>query len=103
MRKAIDIQRKNSRSISTAFEDWELGIEIPLPGDGGLQDAITQLKPGYREVILLHFAYGYKTNEIAEMLEMKQDAVRKKIWRAKKMLEEKLKEGGAPYEHVSDG
>ena len=102
-RKAIDIQRKNSRSISTAFEDWELGIEISLPGDGGLQDAITQLKPSYREVILLHFAYGYKTNEIAEMLEMKQDAVRKKIWRAKKMLEEKLKEGGTPYEHVSDG
>lgn len=54
-------------------------------------------------MILLHFAYGYKTNEIAEMLEMKQDAVRKKIWRAKKMLEEKLKEGGTPYEHVSDG
>ena len=102
-RKAIDIQRKNSRSISTAFEDWELGIEISLPGDGGLQDAITQLKPSYREVILLHFAYGYKTNEIAEMLEMKQDADRKKIWRAKKMLEEKLKEGGTPYEHVSDG
>lgn len=93
-RKSIDGLRAKKHIVSIDFEDSEPGIEIPLPGDGGLADAIAKLKPSYREAILLHYAYGYRTNELARMLGMKPDAVRKLLWRAKVALRKKLEEEG---------
>ena len=93
-RKAIDILRKNSHTVGTDFIEWEPGIEIPLPGDGALADALAQLKPSYREMILLHCAYGYKTDELAEMFDMKVDTVRKLIWRGKNILKKTLEKEG---------
>lgn len=60
------------------------------------EDAIAKLNPRYREVILLHYAYGYKTSELADMLDMKQDSVRRLLWRAKEALRKNLEEGGIP-------
>ena len=94
-RKAIDILRKNSHTISTDFSEWEPGIKIPLPIDSGVSDALAQLKPRYRELVLLHCAYGYKTDELAEMFDMKADTVRKMIWRAKTALRKMLEGEGA--------
>lgn len=95
-RKSIDILRANKHIVSTDFEESEPGIEIPPPGEGGLADAIAKLNPRYREVILLHYAYGYKTNELANMLDIKQDSVRRLLWRAKEALKKQLEEGGIP-------
>lgn len=95
-RKSIDSLRANKHIISTDFEENEPGIEIQPPGEGGLADAIAKLRPRYREVILLHYAYGYKTNELAEMMDMKQDSVRRLLWRAKEALRKQLEEGGIP-------
>ena len=67
-RKSIDSLRANKHIVSTDFEESEPGIEIPPPGEGGLADAIAKLNPRYREVILLHYAYGYKTSELARRL-----------------------------------
>lgn len=93
-RKSIDSLRANKHIISTDFEESEPGIEIPPPGEGGLADAIARLIPRYREVILLYYAYGYKTNELADMLGIKQDSVRRLLWRAKEALRKNLEEGG---------
>ena len=38
-RKAIDILRSRSRLNPEAFEESTRGVELPLPGDGGLSDA----------------------------------------------------------------
>ena len=56
----------------------------------GVMEAISQLPPRDRDVLLLRFWDGYTTEEIAGMLGMKKDAVQKAIWRAKKKLSEKL-------------
>ena len=93
-RKAIDILRKNSRTVNTDFSEWEPGIEIPLPIDSAVSDALAQLKPRYRELVLMHYAYGYKTDELAEMFDMKADTVRKTIWRGKTILREALRKEG---------
>ena len=95
-RKSIDSLRANKHIVSTDFEESEPGIEIPPPGEGGLADAIAKLNPRYREVILLHYAYGYKTSELADMLDMKQDSVRRLLWRANEALRKNLEEGGIP-------
>lgn len=93
-RKSIDSLRANKKIINIDFQESEPGIEIPLPEEVGLADAIAKLRPRYREVILLYYAYGYKTNELADMLDMKPDSVRRLLWRAKEALRKSLEEEG---------
>lgn len=92
-RKALDILR--SRQKTVPLEETEPGVEIPLPGDSGLADALAKLPARYRQVLLLRFAYGYTTRELAKEFGMTQSAVQKLLWRAKESLEKQYAEGGA--------
>ena len=94
-RKAIDMLRMNSRCVSSDEIETMPGIDIPLPGDHGLADAMAQLPAKYRQLLLLRFDQGYTTKEIAQLLEMEPDTVQKSIWRAKQMLKKALSDGGA--------
>ena len=89
--KAIDHIRKY-RHESAIYEDALNGIQIPMPGDHGLADAIASLAPQYRQVILLRYVNGYGVKEIAEMLDKSLPNVEKLLWRAKKKLEMQLRE-----------
>lgn len=80
-----------------------MGIAIPAPGDFGIADALSQLPARYRELILLRYANGYSTKEIAALLGMSQKNVQKVLWRAKKQLEQKLDELGECYETNFNG
>lgn len=93
-RKAIDILRARNRAHDTEYEDAVGGIEFPMPGDGGLADAISRLPARYREALFLHYVHGYSTKEIADMFGMKTGAVQKLIWRAKNSLKEILEKEG---------
>ncbi len=91
-RKALDILRSRKKTIP--LEEMERGVEIPLPGDNGLADTLLKLPARYRQVLLLRFAYGYTTRELAKEFGMTQSAVQKLVWRAKEALERCLVEGG---------
>lgn len=91
-RKALDILRARKNTIP--LEEMEQGVNIPMPGDGGLADAMAKLPARYRQVLLLRFAYGYTTRELAREFGMTQSAVQKVIWRAREVLKERLSEGG---------
>ena len=93
-RKALDMLRKRKGYVELEYIDALANIEIPPPGDGGLADAMSRLRPRYREVLILHCANGYTTKEIAKMLDMKHDSARKLVWRAKGALREILEEEG---------
>lgn len=88
-RKALDIIRTNGKYAAEYIDELN-GLEVPMPGDSGLADAMAQLLPRYREVLLLRFDCGYSTKEMAEILDMKQDSVQKLIWRAREALAEIL-------------
>lgn len=88
--KAIDIIRSRSKLADTEFEENTFGIKIPLPGDHGLADAMTQLPAVYREVLLLRYYNGYSVREIASMLHVKKDTAQKQLWRAKVALQKCL-------------
>lgn len=66
-RKAIDIIRSRSNLVGMEFEESTFGIEIPLPGDHSLADAMAQLPATYREVLLLRYYNGYSVREISSM------------------------------------
>lgn len=91
-RKALDILRVRQKTVP--LEEMTQGVEIPLPGDNGLTDALAKLPARYRQVLLLRFAYGYTTRELAKEFGMTQGAVQKLIWRAKEALEKLYEEGG---------
>jgi len=91
-RKSLDILRTRQKTVP--LEEMEHGVEIPLPGDNGLADALAKLPARYRQVLLLRFAYGYTTRELAKEFGMTQSAVQKLVWRAKEALEKICEEGG---------
>ena len=92
--KAIDIIRSRKHLAGEELNDAIHGIEIPLPGDNGLADAMAKLPARYREVLLLRFDNGYNTKELAKMLDMTRGSVQKLIWRAKNALKKQLEKDG---------
>ena len=92
-RKSLDILRARQKTVP--LEEMEHGVEIPLPGDNGLADALAKLPARYRQVLLLRFAYGYTTRELSKEFGMTQSAVQKLVWRAKEALEKLYEKGGA--------
>lgn len=91
--KAIDMIRKKSKLVDMEFDGNAFGIDIPLPGDHGLADAMAQLPAIYREILLLRYYNGYAVREIAPMLHMKKSSAQKLLWRAKVALREKMEDG----------
>lgn len=96
-RKAIDILRSRSRLSPEAFEESTRGVELPLPGDGGLSDAMSRLPAAYREALLLRYYHGYTVREIAPMLGRKPGAVQKLLTRAKAALRKTLEQEDEPH------
>ena len=88
--KAIDIIRSRKHLSGEELNDTLFGIDIPLPGDNGLADAMAKLPARYREVLLLRFDNGYSTREIAKMMDMTEGSMQKLIWRAKDALRKQL-------------
>ncbi len=92
--------RKKNRTVSfDELEDW-----MPQ-ADGSPEDEaednesyrrlvslIVRLPEGYRSVLLLKYDNGYSTSEIASMLGLSEENVKKRLQRARKKLEEKLGE-----------
>ena len=95
-RKALDILRIRKRSADS-YDVEQHGVEIPLPGDNGLADALSQLPARYREALLLRYYFGYTTREVAGMFQMSLSAANKLLWRAKAALSAALERGGDPH------
>lgn len=57
-----------------------------------LYEAVQKLPPKCRIVIYLFYYEGYKTQEIAQILQMREPTVRTRLVRGRKLLKEELKE-----------
>ena len=89
---AINISKKNSYRHHEELSD---GIEIQDTGESvddtiDLQNAIAMLPEDLSKLLILFYDKGYTTAEIAKMQNMKQDTVRKKLLKAKRLLEQIL-------------
>lgn len=98
-RKAIDIIRSRSKLVDMEFWESTYGIEIPLPGDHGLADAMARLPAAYRDILLLRYYNGYSVREISSMLHIKKDTAQKQLWRAKAALQKHLKGDAQNVKH----
>lgn len=107
---AIDIYRKNQRrsKLLISYESW---IEETSPDDyetpdlftnilinqetkQALAEAIEKLDDMYKFPIVLKYNYQMKNHEIADLLHIDVNTVNGRIFRAKKILQQKLKDAG---------
>lgn len=51
-----------------------------------MRQIISSLKDKYKEVIILYYYQNYKTNEIANILKVSQDTVKKRLERARDLI-----------------
>lgn len=56
------------------------------PEEGGVLEEVQQLPAKYREVLVLYYYMGYDTNEIADILGIRADAVWARMSRARQKL-----------------
>lgn len=80
--KAIDIYRKNKRHITRELTEDIPDLSFKLPEDNGLAYAIATLPAIDRDIVLLRVDNELRFREIAEILNMKTDTVRKRYYRA---------------------
>jgi RNA polymerase sigma-70 factor (ECF subfamily) len=57
-----------------------------------LQNLIDQLPEGYKMVFVLYAIEGYKHDEIAEMLNISEGTSKSQLSRARRLLQEQLKQ-----------
>lgn len=93
--KAIDLYRKRKKINVVPFEEEYLGVPEQskidqIANQEVIAKAILSLPGRYREVLLLKYAQGYSMDEIAIILSMTKENVKKTIQRARKRLEEAL-------------
>ena len=74
---------------------------IPAPDDTDRRDdeevvmkAVHSLPAAFRETILLYYYQGYGISEIAQMLDLPEGTISSRLSRARKKLEEILKDEG---------
>lgn len=90
---SIDIHRKRKRlaevSLDEAAETEMIAYtyQRQQEEDKGLLEDIRNLPEKYRQVISLKYTAGYTDREIAQILDISESNVRKRIERAKKMLQ----------------
>ncbi len=103
-RKAIDLYRRRKNKPMLSLD--ALLINVPsadeiaaIPGKSDLSKALALLPTVSRQLLLLRYYHGYSEKEIAELLSMSYDAVRKGMQRARERLEKTMREHGweAPY------
>ena len=97
---AIDYYRKNEAIRNNeylveefedkGFYDFDEKVISNLEPENRLITVIKSLKEKYRDVLILKYVYDLKEAEIAKLLNITKDNVRKRLSRGKKLIEEKL-------------
>lgn len=88
-REAVRRQSRPDRDAA-AHDDalvTSLAVTPRAPADAlDLERALTQLAPGYREIVLLHDVSGYTHREIATMLEISEGTSKSQLKRGREQL-----------------
>lgn len=77
--EAIEFKHDSSNNIKTDIEVAEI------------QQLIDALPEGYRMVFVMHAIEGYKHHEIADLLNITEGTSKSQLFKARKMLQEKIK------------
>lgn len=88
------LRRRNIRSYTPLHEIEDLAARTNVQDEEALHlmQTLALLPEKFRIVVILHYLEGFSVEEIAGSLRIGQSAVKMRLSRARKMLEEKLTE-----------
>ena len=87
----IDFIRKNSKLTYLENEDIELVLNKEIKEEVAFEEIIESLDLDLKGVISLKYFYGYKVNEISEILEISESHVKNKLQKALNLLRKEIK------------
>lgn len=95
--KAIDFYRKRVRNAEVILDEIEISGEksvedevVTKENENELLQLVNELEPIDREIFILKFFLGYKSEEIAKKLNTTKASVDGRIFRGKKKLKERV-------------
>lgn len=96
---AIDLYRRRRKRTLVPFDVTDRRYSLDeaaadIANAGPVETAILRLPDRYRNVILLKYNIGYSNAELAKMLDMSEENVKKTVQRAKNKLKKLLAEEG---------
>lgn len=85
--------RKNKQLSENIYFDEEV-LDSYFDGfeQSNLKHSIEKLNDSDKDILYLHYIYGYELNEISDLLEVSKNAVYKRLQRAKQNLKQILEE-----------
>ena len=96
IREAISFLRKQKKiEFSEEISGEEVEFSDPVTSElnvAHIQDMIDSLPEGYRMVFVMYAVDGYKHSEIAKMLKISEGTSKSQLFKARKMLQEKLEQ-----------
>lgn len=80
------------RQRQASLEDYANTLYADAPEEESLFLAVMALPKAYRAVIYLYYYEGYSVNEIAQIVGSRPATVRTRMYRARQLLKDKIKE-----------
>ncbi|SDL63536.1 RNA polymerase sigma-70 factor, ECF subfamily [Salinimicrobium catena] len=96
VREAISFLRKQKKiEFATDFSEEVAAFSDPITSGfnaAHIQELIDSLPEGYRMVFVMYTVDGYKHSEIAKMLKISEGTSKSQLFKARKVLQEKLEQ-----------
>ncbi len=87
---SIDIYRKNKKKKEIPFQD-DLDLKtFDKTESSDLESALSNLNQNEKDILYMYYIYGRSTKDISKLFEISEDAVHKRIQRAKSHLKKIL-------------
>lgn len=93
----INLFREQTRKKSITVNSIEEDMSAPLASTSSgqldkidLENAIRQLSPGYKEILILHDIEGYTHQEIGELLKISAGTSKSQLFQARKKIRAQL-------------
>lgn len=87
--KCRDLQRLRMKHPVTDIEEIKEFISAKeVPGDTGILEALMTLPEKFRIVLVLYYVEGYRTEEIAKMIGKSVSAVKMRLQKGRRLLED---------------
>ncbi len=87
--KNIEFSVEDLSNETGQFENIQTNLEV-----NEIQELIDGLPDGYKTVFIMYTIEGYKHYEISDMLNISEGTSKSQLFKARKMLQEKIKELG---------
>lgn len=85
LKKEMEFSEEIVEDTSFSFNNISSGIEVEY-----IQNLIDSLPEGYKVVFVMYAIEGYKHHEIAKILNITEGTSKSQLFKARKMLQEKL-------------